>query len=203
MLLLNRFAPGWQKNVPAKYAFLYDILKDRLALGEKEIAAVRERLSARYGYDVLYAKHNSPIEARDDAFKAYDGQTGRAFYIDFKPTGEFPHPADMGTAGFTKNFPFDKGMVRTVYPQGFKSMVIKEVTIEGKGRPLETTDLYKVGYIDATGAGYRISASKVENNVYTDAVVETDGFTLKAPKVELKEKNGTLTIVIVSKVKAG
>ncbi len=202
-LLLNRFVPGWQKTIPQKDKFLFDIISGRLALGEKGLAEVTERLKDKYDYKALFARHNPLIEARDGAFKAYDDQKGKTYAIDFSKTGEFPHPADADVKSFTMMFPFDKGILRTVYPDGFKSLAVQEVTIEGKGRPLESREIWKIGYIDATNAGYRISASKVENNVYTDAVIVTDGFTLKAPKLELKEKNGTLNIIILSKVKTG
>jgi hypothetical protein len=66
---------------------------------------------------------------------------------------------------------------------------------------MEGRDLWKVGFIDSKGSGHKISAAKVENNVYTDAVVVTDGFTVKIPKMEIKEKDGNVIFVVLSKVK--
>ncbi len=198
-LLLNRVAPGWQKDIPAKYATQYEILRTLPGLGEADVKKAAEGLKGRYGYDALFAKHNPPIKAREDAFKVIDDRQGRKYHIDFRKTGDFPFPTS-GEPTFVKVFDREHGILRYAYPEGFKSMVIQSVTIEGKGLPLEDRELYKVAFVDTKGTGHRISASRVENNVYYDLVMETDGFTLKVPKAEIKDNGDKVDIIILSKV---
>jgi len=200
-LLLNRFVPGWKKTIPSSNKYLFDIITNDLRMSEKDVLQVSELLNDKYDYKALFAKHNPPLQARDDAFKAYDGQQGRKYLIDFELTREFPHPSDFATKNYMKVLPHDQGILRYIYPDGFKTLKVQEVLIEGKGLPLEGRELYKIGFVDTKGSGYKISASKVENNVYYDAVVVTDGFTLKVPKMEIKEKDGTVTFLVLSKVK--
>ena len=200
-LLLNRFARGWQKTIPAKNKYLFDILVVRLGMGDQELRQVTAALDAKYDQKALFAVHNPPLEARDNAFRDFDAQKGRKLLVDFEPTREFPHPSDYEAKSFMKTFPRNQGILRYIYPEGFKSLSVQQVLIEGKGLPLEGRELYKIGFVDAKGTGYKVSASKVEDSVYTDAVVVTDGFTLRAPKMEIKEKDGNIVFVIVSKVK--
>jgi hypothetical protein len=200
-LLLNRIAPGWQKTIPAKNRYLFDIIVKNLRMSDQELQQIKERLDARYDAKALFAKHNPPLQARDDAFKAFDDQKGRKYLIDFELTREFPFPSDYEAKSYMKTYPRDQGILRYIYPEGFKTLVVQQVQIEGKGLPLERRELYKVGFVDTKGTGHMISASKVENNVYTDAVVVTDGFTLKVPKMEIKEKDGAVIFIVLSKVK--
>jgi hypothetical protein len=193
--------PGWQKTVPAENTYLFDIIVNRLRMSEEDLLQTTELLGAKYDQKALFAKHNPPLEARDNAFRAYDGQQGRRYLVDFEKTGEFPFPSDQDAKKYLKLFPFDQGILRYLYPEGFKTLAVQEVLIEGQGLPLEQRELWKIGFVDAKGSGHKISASKVENNVYTDAVVITDGFTLKVPKMEVKEKDGALIFRVLSKVK--
>ena len=170
-------------------------------MGDQELRQVTAGLDVKYDQKALFATHNPPIEARDNAFKDFDAQKGRKLLVDFEPTREFPHTSDYAAKSFMKTFPRDQGILRYIYPEGFKSLSVQQVLIEGKGLPLEGRELYKVGFVDTKGSGYKVSASKVEDNVYTDAVVVTDGFTLKVPKMEIKEKDGNVIFVVVSKVK--
>jgi hypothetical protein len=173
-----------------------DILANFLSLSDEEGKQIAGRLKEKYGYDSLFAKHHSKIDARDRAYNDFYAQKGKVYIVNFKPTREYliakPEPESKICR---------KGL-RTIYPKGVKEIKIKEVLFEGKGKPMATDQIYHLRYVDTEDQGYSVDSSKQEGDIYYDAVVTTNGFTLKAPKIRIKERGKRIKFIVLSKVKA-
>ena len=123
-------------------------------------------------------------------------QQGKAMIVNFKHIREYPSPAGG------EEFPVYIMGLKDVYPKGFKEIRTHEVLMEGKNRPLLKDQLYHIKYIDTDDQGYRVESSRQEGEVHFDAVIQTAGFTLKAPQVRIKERENRVKFIILSKVKA-
>jgi hypothetical protein len=55
--------------------------------------------------------------------------------------------------------------------------------------------------VKPAGKEYEIQYSKKENDIYYDATIKTSGFTLEAPKIQIKENPFRIKINILSSVK--
>lgn len=58
---MDRFFPGWKKDVLEYERNLDEVMAEKLKLSEAETAAIAERLKTKYDYDALYAKHEGVI----------------------------------------------------------------------------------------------------------------------------------------------
>ena len=152
-------------------------------------------LKEKYDYDYIFALHNPKIEARDQAYDDFYAQKGKVYVINFKPTREFPMavPEPEGAT-------YRMGLC-TIYTKGVKQIELKEVIFEGKGKPVATDQIYHLRYVDTEDQGYSVDSFKQEGDIYYDAVVVTNGFTLKAPKIKIKERESRVKLIILSKVK--
>jgi hypothetical protein len=194
-LLLSRFATDWQKMIPGKYHFLYDIIVDYLRMDEEEENQVAQRLNEKYGYDSLFSKHDKEITARDTAFSDFYSQKGKLYIVNFKLTHEFPRATDRNEEKI-----YRRG-INLLYPNGVREIKIKEVLVEGKEKPMAIEQIYHLRYVDTENQDYTIESSRQEGDIYYDAVVTTNGFTLKAPKIRVKEREKRVKFIILSKVK--
>lgn len=193
-LLLDRYVDGWKEAIGRNNGSMFALIDDFFAMNDEEEKAVAARLGERYGYDSLVLKHGPVIEERDRAFAEYNAQEGTAFIVSFEPILEFPLPRmDEKTKKYTIGY-------RSVYPEGISAIEIREVLLEGKGKPLLVDQIYYLKSIDTDDRGYEIDYSKRENDIYYDATVNTSGFTLKAPKIEVRERGKRIKFIILSKV---
>ena len=80
-------------------------------------------------------------------------------------------------------------------------MVITEVVFQGKEKPMVIEQLYHLRYVDTQNQGFTIDSSRKQGEIYYDAVVNTNGFTLKAPKIRVKERGNRVKFIVLSKVK--
>lgn len=193
-LLLDRFVPGWKKTINETSGFMYDIITGFLSIGEEEEARVASRLTNRYDYEAVAERQGGAIEERDSAFDAFYAREGRVYIINFKYTYEFPDCASKdGTESFTMG-------LRNLYPQGIEPLQIQEITLECPDGPILRDQIYHFRYIGGDNETYDIQFSEVQGDVYHDAVVSTDGFTLKAPKIRVKERGERVKFIILSKV---
>ncbi|KMQ49626.1 hypothetical protein CHISP_3472 [Chitinispirillum alkaliphilum] len=199
-LMLDRIADNWQETIPSRNNYLFDLLVDKLNIRNRQLRGIKRGLGTRYNIDSLYTKYSQIIQARDDAFENFDAQKGQKFYVDFEPIGEIPHVNNTEKESYMKRLPIEKGGIRFVFPEGFGKYTMHEVSIICKELPLEHRDLFKIGFVDTKGTGYQVSSSGTSNNIHTDAVVETDGFTLKVPSMKIVEKDGNVIFSILSKV---
>lgn len=163
------------------------------------MAAAKGGLEARYGVAALRAKHEPVLRARDEAYAMITARTGRVFVINLKPTQEYPTPE-----GREKSC--DMGLMK-IYPAGFGRIRVRDVEIQGTSSPILLDQLYHLRWVDTEAKPgekrYELTYAKKEgDDVYVDAVFKTAGFTLRAPKVRVKDTPQRVKVTVLSKVKA-
>jgi hypothetical protein len=193
-LLLDRFVPGWKETIFADSKFMYDIIVDFVAIEEEEESRIASRLAERYDYDSVAERQSGAVNARDEAFKMFNSQKGRVYIINLKHTHEYASCSPMeGGEEYIMGF-------RRLYPKGIKPMIFQEVSVKSTGKPILVDQIYYMRYVDTENADYEIQFSRVEGDVYHDAVVSTNGFTLAAPKIRVKERDDRVKFIILAKV---
>ncbi len=197
-LLLTRLFPGWQAGFLESGKFLDTMIREKLAPTEAELAVATGRLDARYDVAALRAKHEPVLRARDEAYAMVKARQGRVFVLNLKPTGEFPTPE-----GGAKSY--DVGLMK-IYPAGFGRIRVRDVEIEGTASPIVLDQLYHVRWVDVEAKPgekrYELTyAAKEGEDVYVDAVFKTAGFTLKAPRIRVKDTPQRVKVTVLSKIK--
>jgi hypothetical protein len=198
-VLLSRLFPGWQDGFFQNGLTLEQVLKDRLKVSDEDLKIIGERLQDRYPLDDMSKQTGAAIGKRDAALKTILGRKGRSYIVDFKSTKEFLKPQARGES-------FRIGLIQ-LCPEGIEQIRIREVEFNGEKTPIIADQLYYVKWIDTEAKpgekGYTIvSSSKQGDDVYVDAVFKTRGFTLKAPKIRVKNSPARVKVQVLEKVKS-
>ena len=197
-LLLDRFTPGWQNGFYQKKFFFDQLIKEYLKISDGEKETIENRLKTDYDYGNIYAKHKKIVDERDNAYKLVESRKGLSFIINFKNTYEYPH--------LTAKKKFSLGLIN-IYPEGFEKLKMEDVELTGNSSPVILDQLYYVKWIDTNSKtpadSYKLTYDKKEgSDIYCNAVITTGGFTLKAPKIQITERQGRIKITILSKIKS-
>lgn len=197
-LLLTRYFPGWQPDFFQKNKFLDQALGESLGLTKEEKEKIAEGLKDRYPVGEITDKHTKLIQKRDDALKMIQERKGRVYIIDFKQTQEYVLPKSSGEA-------FRIGLIN-IYPDGIEKIKIQDVLFEGRKTPIIHDQLYYVKWIDteakANEKSYSVSFSRKEGeDIYYDVEFTTNGFTLTAPKIQVKDVPARVKVTVLSKIK--
>jgi hypothetical protein len=227
-LLLTRYFPGWQTDFFKKNKFMDEVIGESLGVTKEGKEEVGSRLKDRYPIGEITARHTKQIQKRDDALKMIEGRRGRVYIINFKPTQEYLLPTSAGEVyrvGLINIFPdgIERIKIQDVVFEGRKTPIIQDqlyyvkwVDTEAKegarGEAKEgAREVAKAGGKQGARAGapagvpekgYRLSYSRKEGeDIYYDAEFTTKGFTLKAPKIQVKDIPAFVKVTVVGKVK--
>jgi len=197
-LLLSRFFPGWQEGFLKDGRFLDKTIADRLGVSPEATEARGKELAARYPIDEITRRHKPVIEGRDSALKAVRETKGRVYVVNAKPLQEYVIPAGRGQS-------YEVGLIR-IYPRGIEKVEVRDVLFTGAETLMVGDQLYYLKWVDPAGdakvKGYALTSSRREgDDVYYDAEFKTAGFTLKAPKIRVKETPSRVKVTILAKVK--
>ncbi len=197
-LLLDRFFPGWKKDVFESGLNLDQITASKLRLSEKEKTAAAERLKTKYRYDELYAKHAPVIKNRDEVRSLVTARKGKTYVVDFQRTREFIIPEGRGRYVVIG--------VKGYYLNGLKEFTTGDVVLTTWDIPIHKPFIYSVEWTDTEAKpgdkGYVFYYEKKIGEIYKNVFFSTPGFTLKAPEIEIKEdkEKNEFRIFILSKV---
>jgi hypothetical protein len=194
-LLLTRLFPGWQERFFREGRFLDRVIQDSLGMTPADVGAVSERLKVRYPLDEIAARHGDLIRRRDDALAALLKRKGRTYVVNFKPLMEYITPKGRGES-------YKLGLIN-IFPEGIESIDVRDVHFHGEKRPMVWDQLYYVKWVDPTGLrrGFRLSyGRKSGEDTYEDAEFRTEGFVLRAPKIEVRELRDFVKITVLSKI---
>jgi hypothetical protein len=199
-LLLSRYFPGWQTGFFEKGKFLDQVLAESLGFTAADMEKTAKGLADRYPIREISDKHAKVIQKRDDALKMIQARKGRVYIVNFKPTREFLSPKSPGET-------YRIGLI-VIYPEGIERIKIQDVLFEGKLSPIIQDQLYYVKWIDteakANDKGYVLKYGRKEGkDVYFDAEFTTKGFTLKAPKIQVRDLPTRVKVTVLGKVKQG
>ena len=195
--LLDRFVKKWKKDFFVKNKTMDDIMGAYLKLDEKKKARIAGGFAARYGLDKLYAKHGPVIKERDDAIALIQSRKGRTYIVDFEATKEFIRTTPRGKSASIS--------VREIFPHGIEKLTLGDVEMTGRDIPMEREWLYTVQWVDTEAKegekGYTLVFGAKDGDIYKNAVLTTNGFTLKAPEIRITEEEGNaVRIEVLSKV---
>jgi hypothetical protein len=197
-MLLTRFSPHWRDGFLQKGGMLDKTIDSLCSLSADDQTVIAARLKSRYGYDTIYARHASVLGARNRAYEMIQKRQGLTFVVNFKNTGEFPIAEGYAQAPRL-------GLIN-IYPTGIKKIRIADVLFEGKETPMVNDQIYYVKWIDTEAKEgqkrYEIQGDQEgTSTIYKNAVFKTDGFTLTAPKIEVRETKGRVKVIVLAKVK--
>jgi len=196
--VLDRFFPKWKHEVFQEKKNLDEVTANFLKISPDRKKVIANRLKTKYPYDELYAKHNAVIKERDEAIAMIKSRKGKKYIIDFKKTREFPRVKSRGKA-----IRID---VEQVFIHGIEKLDLGEIELTSIDTPMHRPWLYTFEWIDTETKkdekGYEISFKEKVEDTYKKAVFKTNGFTLKAPELQINEDKtkNEVRITILSKV---
>jgi len=196
-LLLTRLYPDWIDKIVKEQKFMDEIISEQLDITEEEMKNIKERFKTRYYYDSIYKKHSNLINERDQVISQWKEQEGKAYIINFKKTGEY--------LTFKPNEGEYSAGIIYLYPKGIQDFKMENIILKTEETLIEKNQLYFIRWIDTKTPvdenGYTIKYDKKEGeNIYYNATIKTNGFSLFAPKVEIKEGKKRVKITILSKI---
>jgi hypothetical protein len=194
-LLLTRLFPGWREAFFRDGRFLDQVIQDSLGMTPADVRAVSERLKDRYPLDEIEARHGDLIRRRDDALAALLKRKGRTYVVNFKPLMEYIAPKSRGES-------YKFGLIN-IFPEGIESIDVRDVHFHGEKSLMVWDQLYYVKWVDPTGLrrGFKLTYGRRSGEgLYEDAEFRTEGFVLRAPRVEVRELRAFVKITVLSKI---
>jgi hypothetical protein len=197
--LCERYIPGWQKMVQQGTP-MDAVLAREIPVAEPERADHERRLRTDYPYDQILASARQFTDARDQAYRQIAARRGRTYVVNLKPTRLF-----TGTLLRDKAASYRLGLL-TLYPSGYPGFQVDAIEMSPVAVPMNADQLYYLKIVDTDSQSrkeaFTITGAKQEDGTYTDAVVATPLFTLKAPKVRVRESGERVVIHVLDRVKA-
>ena len=195
-LMCQRIIPGWQQALE-KGQSLEEVLSDNLPLAAAERAQIQQRLAADYPLAAIRANAMAFVLARDAAWVQIKSRKGRTYVLDLKPTGKYLD----GLAD-------PKGAVRlglmTLFGTGYPGFTLDEIEMSRVGVPSTSDQLYYVRAVDTKWRSRKqacsVSSTKQADGTYVNAIVTTPLFTVKAPRIRIKETATRVKIQVLARV---
>lgn len=197
-LLLQRYFPGWQKEIESG-KWLDQILRKRIDITSEDSLSVLKRFKTIYDVDHLKEKHEKVITERNNTYNLMTSRKGKTYIISMKPISQ---PLSREVSKSLKTFKL--GLI-DMYPEGIGDMNFDAISLSVKPVPAEINELFYIKIVDTdkgrSGKAFTITCkSKDENGYYYDATVTTPLFTLKAPKVSIRESKERVKIIVHSRI---
>jgi hypothetical protein len=197
-LLLSRLAPGWQKDFLEEGRFLDKTMAAKLGVPAEATEARTKELAARYPLEEITRRHQPVIAGRDAALKAVREMKGRVYVINAKPVQEYIIPKGRGET-------YKVGLIN-IYPRGIEKIAVRDVLFTGAETLTVADQLFYLKWVDPAGdpkvKGYTLTSSRREGDDYYDAEFKSAGFTLKAPKIRVKDTPSRVKVTVLEKVKS-
>jgi hypothetical protein len=199
-LLLQRLFPGWQEPFAKEPRFLDEEIHKNVPISEEEKEAIHKRFETRYSLKEIRARTGKIIKERDAAYKDYKNWQGKSYIISFKEIQEYA----------ASRIDEDKSRHRlgliSIFPDGIGSFDVDEIHFESGDTPAVVDRLFYIKYVDSDWENREDPVAldyegKESEEIFTGVTVKTPFFTLKAPKVRIKDTGKRYKIWILSRVK--
>lgn len=199
-LLLQRHFPGWQEPFAKEARFLDEELRKRVLISPAEKESAAQRFENEYGLSGIKGRLDKLIAERDAAYAEYKTQKGKAYIISFKMIREFVAGRVSGES------PRPRLGLITFFQEGLRPFEVDDVAFECGSDPAVVDQLYYIRYVDSAWekredpvhVEYR---SRNPDGTLNDAVIKTPFFTLRAPKIRIKDTDKRCKIWVLSRVK--
>jgi len=197
-LMLQHYFPGWQQEIESGGSLDLVLRKDVRITASDSLESLK-RFRDLYQIDSLRSKHEKIISGRNATYAMFNSLKGMTYVIDFKPIRQFI--SGLADPKLTR---YSLGLL-VMFPDGIGSLKFDGVSLETKPVPTEANQLYYIKMVDTNPTKadkpYTIEYQlKEPDDVYRNVVITTPLFTLRAPKVQLRERENRIKIVILSRV---
>jgi hypothetical protein len=195
-LLLDRIMPEWKRDFWKDGTSLADFLGRAIRYDTTQASRRAERLRREYRLPALLEKHGKFIAEGAKVVRAVEERAGRRYVVDFSRIGRFdliPREAF---------YPYKDGS--TIYcPLGIERIDIGDLSLVTEETPLVIEDSYYIRWIDEEKENRMKLESTLrdETGVYHNAIVETDGFVLRAPRLRVVETRTFTKLTILPEPK--
>ncbi len=199
-LLLQRLFPGWQESFAEEPRYLDEEICKKVPISDEEKEGIRKRFETQYNLEEIKERIEKIIQARDAAYKDYKNWKGKSYIISFKEIREFVSSRiDKG-----KNV-CKLGLIY-MYPEGIGSIDVDEISLESSNSPAVIDQLYYIRFVDSDWENRKEPVvldyeEKESGELFSGATLKTPFFTLKAPKIRIKDKGNRYKIWILSRIK--
>jgi hypothetical protein len=195
--LSERYVPGWQKLVQQGTP-MDAVLAREIPVAEPERPGIERRLRSEYPYDEILASARRFTEPRDEAYRQITARQGRTYVVGLKATRLF-----TGTLLRDKTTSYRLGLL-TLYPAGYPGFTVDAVEMSAVAVPMNADQLYYLRIVDtewkSRKEAFTITGVKQPDGTHTDAVVVTPLFTLKAPRIRIRESGARVVIQVLDRV---
>jgi hypothetical protein len=195
-LMCERLFPGWQASV-GKGESIDAILASKLPVGDDERPAIEQRLQKDYPYAEIRADASRYIDARDAAWNDLKSRKGRTYILDFKTITQY-------VAGLVDTkVAYRLGLI-TMYPSAYPGFKLDDIELSRTSTPAIADQLYYLKVVDTAPATnrrpYTVIGTKQADGTWVSATVTTPLFTIKAPKVRIRETATRVKIQVLARV---
>ena len=185
-LLLQRFFPDWQEPFAFEVALLDRELRRRLNVSDGELAAAADRFEAVYGLGAIRERADKAITERDAAYRVVAARRGRSYIVSFREIGGVVLAPREGARSFPLGY-------MQLFPAGVAETRADEVVLSAIRVPLQSDSLFRhLKVVDVApekaSRPYLLSCRSRDGEICLGAAVRTPIFTLKAPKLRVKER---------------
>jgi len=200
-LLAQRLVPGWQPRVQ-KGEFIDAVLASKLAIADDERPKIEQRLRDDYPYAAIRADAAKFIDARDAAWNQLKTRAGRTYIVDLKRTGQAVTTLTARTAA-PRAPSYTLGLM-TLFPSGFPGFTLDEIQVSATTVPALTDQLYYLKVVDIQPATreqpYSVTGARQADGTWLNETVTTPLFTLKAPKLRIRETGDRVKLQVLARV---
>lgn len=199
-LLLQRLFPGWQEPFAKEPRYLDEEIRQRIPISEEEKESILQRFETQYNLQEVKVRIEKIIEERDAAYNDYKNWRGKSYIISFKEIREF-----ISSRIDEKKNKHKLGLIY-IYPEGIGSFDVDEISFESGDSPAVIDQLFYIKFVDSDWEKRKEPVvlhyeKKDSGEIFTGITLKTPFFTLKAPKIRIKDKDDRCKIWILSRVK--
>lgn len=195
-LLCERLIPGWQARVE-KDQFIDAIMSDSVPIADSERAAIEQHLKKDYPYEAVLADAAKFIDARDAAWNDLKSRKGRTYILDFKAITQYV----AGLADTKEGYRL--GLI-TMYRSSYPGFKLDDIELSRTTVPAVADQLYYLKVVDTAPAThkqpYTVVGTKLADGTWANATITTPLFTIKAPKVRIRETATRVKIQVLARV---
>jgi hypothetical protein len=198
-LLLQRFFTDWQKQFSTEGHYFDEVIRNKITISAEDRQMAKDRFKTVYDLSEKTERHSLAINKRDDAYKLLSNREGRIYVINFREIKLF-----ISTLPDKEKQNYKLGLMN-IFPEGIGSFTIDKIEGQFKDVPMEINQLYHIKLVDTEWKNrkqpYQIKFdSQEDKDVYLNAEITTPLFTIKAPKIRIKENDKRVKIIILSRV---
>jgi hypothetical protein len=197
-LLLSRLFPGWREDFFEDGRFLDSTIAEKLAFPEEAAEARAKTLAERYPVDEIVGRHEPVIQGRDAALAVVRATAGRTYIVNMKPIRRYLTPEARGES-------YEVGLMN-IYPRGIERFEVHDILLTGAETLMLADQLFYLKWVDPAGdpeaRGYSLTYDRKEGeDIYHNAEFKTEGFQLKAPKIQVRDTPARVKVTVLEQVR--